>query len=122
MRGVTLCCVTINIANAISTHTPHARRDNKIKKETVTAITFQLTRLMRGVTNTRRRSHQKQFGFQLTRLMRGVTNIRKKTTPKYVISTHTPHARRDFMRALTNYLEEKFQLTRLMRGVTSCVH
>ena len=56
----------------ISTHTPHARRDSILNSESSAMIAFQLTRLMRGVTdgsetvpNTR--------SFQLTRLMRGVT-------------------------------------------------
>ena len=84
---------------------------------------------------------EKMYKFQLTRLMRGVTplNIRFDTveTP---ISTHTPHARRDF-EPYTDNIEfnisthtpharrdpstsdlfrqiVEFQLTRLMRGVT----
>ena len=33
--------------------------------------------------------------FQLTRLMRGVTDYADVNTPQLEISTHTPHARRD---------------------------
>ena len=34
------------------------------------------------------------------------------------ISTHTPHARRDMSKTLLKYWSTEFQLTRLMRGVT----
>ena len=56
---------------SISTHTPHARRDGRLLNYTVENI-FQLTRLMRGVTNCAVVSVF-QVSFQLTRLMRGVT-------------------------------------------------
>ena len=57
--------------------------------------------------------------FLLTRLMRGVTGVDYREIPCTVISTHTPHARRDRTRFfdLANIL---FLLTRLMRGVTRC--
>ena len=86
----------------------------------VFAITsFQLTRLMRGVTSAKSGLKQRNFSFQLTRLMRGVTFGNKNFDPECVISTHTPHARRD--NGVTDTLQqtEKFQLTRLMRGVTN---
>ena len=57
-------------------------------------LEFQLTRLMRGVTESGNKVRS-IFRFQLTRLMRGVTLIRNNAAP---FST--------------------FQLTRLMRGVT----
>ena len=56
----------------ISTHTPHARRDGVI--------------IMASI---------KDLKFQLTRLMRGVTDYADVNTPQLEISTHTPHARRD---------------------------
>ena len=55
---------------------------------------FLLTRLMRGVTRL-------YFlivvpmPFLLTRLMRGVTTRRGRFPKRSIISTHTPHARRD---------------------------
>ena len=49
---------------------------------------------MRGVTNGFS-ARQQRFGFQLTRLMRGVTNCFLPKDSKIKISTHTPHARRD---------------------------
>ena len=55
---------------------------------------FLLTRLMRGVTLLQAVKEQPPI-FLLTRLMRGVTAetlINNKCT---IISTHTPHARRD---------------------------
>ena len=61
----------------ISTHTPHARRDKRVRFSLVASIPFQLTRLMRGVTHVGR-----IIGFftifQLTRLMRGVTKYAPK--------------------------------------------
>ena len=62
---------------------------------TVSSVTtFQLTRLMRGVT-----SFWVQLRivcvFQLTRLIRGVTVGGLCRRVRKVISTHTPHARRD---------------------------
>ena len=56
----------------ISTHTPHARRDMQ---------TVYLT------------AYRKVF--QLTRLMRGVTEVKDRIKHAFKISTHTPHARRD---------------------------
>ena len=38
------------IRRLISTHTPHARRDYRISDSLTAISTFQLTRLMRGVT------------------------------------------------------------------------
>ena len=72
MRGVTISVIIFYGIFVISTHTPHARRDE------------------RGHFNFR------QFRpFQLTRLMRGVTFIQLPPYYTYNISTHTPHARRD---------------------------
>ena len=56
----------------ISTHTPHARRDNVRNASITNANKFQLTRLMRGVTSAVIKAMEYR-GFQLTRLMRGVT-------------------------------------------------
>ena len=50
MRGVTIeAYVDVNVL-AISTHTPHARRDYTAFDVLKSYIKFQLTRLMRGVT------------------------------------------------------------------------
>ena len=50
MRGVTVERSGTKLSQSISTHTPHARRDlTLMNSDGVTA--FQLTRLMRGVTN-----------------------------------------------------------------------
>ena len=56
---------------------------------------FQLTRLMRGVTDSGARGHNGNDRFQLTRLMRGVTDYEYDSDSYSEISTHTPHARRD---------------------------
>ena len=105
-----------------------------------TYLEFQLTRLMRGVTHSLTDSTW-TFTFQLTRLMRGVTNQNPAERQKDYISTHTPHARRDYLlfvfpfpfvhfnshascEAWPYLIDQdksilRFQLTRLMRGVTS---
>ena len=49
--------------------------------------------------------------------MRGVTLHRVSNPVFLVISTHTPHARRDVL-VLLIQITNGFQLTRLMRGVT----
>ena len=56
--------------------------------------------------------------FQLTRLMRGVTNVTTDRERIEKISTHTPHARRDRRKLIDQIEKIRFQLTRLMRGVT----
>ena len=57
----------------ISTHTPHARRDALTTASVASGTKFQLTRLMRGVTQPYNSMREIQSLFQLTRLMRGVT-------------------------------------------------
>ena len=102
----------------ISIHTPHARRDTaESSSETCTlyfnphasceawltgwtctapSLTFQSTRLMRGVTNVKSEMVLSNI-FQSTRLMRGVTKYTIDTEAMTEsISIHTPHARRDF--------------------------
>ena len=79
---------------------------------------FQLTRLMRGVT-VHKPIYDGNNKFQLTRLMRGVTYSSLLNSPFFIVSTHTPHARRDLSAHINMYSVPKFQLTRLMRGVTS---
>ena len=59
--------------------------------------------------------------FLLTRLMRGVTFTQKDYIVRFVISTHTPHARRDAPSSVAGTLRCVFLLTRLMRGVTTLV-
>ena len=55
MRGVTERNTYYYHYSAISTHTPHARRDRSIINASVILALFQLTRLMRGVTSRARR-------------------------------------------------------------------
>ena len=89
-------CLLKHFSAFISTHTPHARRDEIFFANSSVLSTFQLTRLMRGVTVVQRDYDIAHF----------------------VISTHTPHARRDLFVCLLVRIFLKFQLTRLMRGVT----
>ena len=80
---------------------------------------FLLTRLMRGVTQTEPSETTTEL-FLLTRLMRGVTDLFHRFGHYLLISTHTPHARRDRAKKLKTKNRIKFLLTRLMRGVTDC--
>ena len=96
MRGVTKSRQEPLELFFISTHTPHARRDALCSAAGSNPALFQLTRLMRGVTE-KCYSFRGAKKFQLTRLMRGVTS-------SVEVSTF------DIM---------SFQLTRLMRGVTT---
>ena len=74
---------------------------------------------MRGVTEQECMLASDLLSFQLTRLMRGVTRRKANAADSDKISTHTPHARRDRnSRRIVRYILG-FQLTRLMRGVTS---
>ena len=72
---------------------------------------------MRGVT-TWLMNFFALLEFQLTRLMRGVTNLYYNILLLCTISTHTPHARRDVSVDEESKKYIVFQLTRLMRGVT----
>ena len=72
---------------------------------------------MRGVTNNTPHRYN-VIVFQLTRLMRGVTLNAFCASFEPSISTHTPHARRDFFVLFLRNDVFQFQLTRLMRGVT----
>ena len=78
MRGVTKTDYKARTAQAISTHTPHARRDelraNQIKRVSISTHT----------PHARRDRHIPILGIC------------------YIISTHTPHARRDLLRASFN--------------------
>ncbi len=119
MRGATSTILTESRMTTISTHTPHAGRDDHFAWIPRAMFIFQLTRPMRGAT----------------------ANV--NTFPDHAkISTHTPHAGRDghvglyvggglhfnshapcgARRSFHDFLRscEKFQLTRPMRGATVC--
>ena len=97
MRGVTFECGWVCLLKDISTHTPHARRDD------VSCTCFQQPRISTHTPHARRD----------IRIVHGFFTIK--------ISTHTPHARRDFHLQGNRLFLSKFQLTRLMRGVTAVV-
>ena len=117
MRGVTAAVLEYSLKGNISTHTPHARRD------ALALAPAHLQRISTHTPHARRDAVWKNcFGavrsFQLTRLMRGVTITFRYSNYEIDISTHTPHARRDIFRMARNVRHSEFQLTRLMRGVT----
>ena len=72
MRGATYPKYMEGDTIIISTHAPHARRDENLGHEKAGHRQFLLTRLMRGAT-IRRECYDRNF----------------------IISTHAPHARRD---------------------------
>ena len=57
MRGVTIRTAKVTTLDRISTHTPHARRDETSRTVISEHGEFQLTRLMRGVTGGSRYGH-----------------------------------------------------------------
>ena len=117
MRGVTQKTMKIAREQQISTHTPHARRDRRRlcqgmgtkdfnshasceawlgrTRKLVLHIRFQLTRLMRGVTE---KFTQVEFGnsnFNSHASCEAWPQTGNFYNPATTISTHTPHARRD---------------------------
>ena len=93
MRGVTVVYSVFCYSLMISTHTPHARRDRKCKGGSkAIAISTHTPHARRDTQETKRIFLTL---FQLTRLMRGVTQDSPLETVYLRISTHTPHARRD---------------------------
>ena len=116
MRGATRYSAAAHLAASISTHTPHAGRDQPPARRKVVSHEFQLTRPMRGATHLRQAfDFRRKFQltrpmrgatafcldtsalsvFQLTRPMRGATVVWDIRQPRRMISTHTPHAGRD---------------------------
>ena len=140
MRGVTEVLNSEVSIVKISTHTPHARRDQNPLLENILIKNFNSHASCEAWHRVVIK-WTKELKFQLTRLMRGVTLF-----PEYVccsfnnfnshasceawlkleifiilplpISTHTPHARRDILVCWNLHHIILFQLTRLMRGVT----
>ena len=124
----------------ISTHAPHARRDQLPARTGRGHFRFLLTRLMRGATRCFTVLLGRLLQFLLTRLMRGATrwggeilfdNFISTQPPHsrrdksvhpcddaFYISTHAPHARRDAAASANTAAKEAFLLTRLMRGAT----
>ena len=79
----------------ISTHTPHARRDMLFSLSGMRVARFQLTRLMRGVTNsTTVENSRAAISTHTPHARRDLNPQRDEICPNF-ISTHTPHARRD---------------------------
>ena len=116
MRGVTTSVSLSHSSSFISTHTPHARRDNTAPASATVHREFLLTRLMRGVTLSKS-DHFIALAFLLTRLMRGVTAVKHFTEKcaKFLLTR--------LMRGVTLLSDVGgsatiFLLTRLMRGVT----
>ena len=80
----------------ISTHTPHARRDEIVPHEIISPVSFQLTRLMRGVTVVKNVDGKRvEISTHTPHARRDLVMIFYQI--KIMISTHTPHARRDFL-------------------------
>ena len=139
LRGATTHYLSPHFQQPISTHTPLARRDEKLYFSR-TSSGFLLTRLLRGATSCkyRRATYFKQF--LLTRLLRGATPRPMMRSSAIRISTHAPLARRDpflltewipytdfysrascearLIAAVGGVFFPVFLLTRLLRGAT----
>ena len=101
----------------ISTHTPHAGRDDKyINKQAHQQISTHTPHAGRDTAAELDRIAERIF--QLTRPMRGVTSGKFDKYGSAMISTHTPHAGRDRCLQCARSTTLQFQLTRPMRGVT----
>ena len=117
MRGATN--VTINDNSADNNFYSRASCEARLTPEELalmTNVNFYSrasceARLRRGILC------QRPGTFLLTRLMRGATRAKKIKKVTSIISTHAPHARRDYLKP---ELSGKilFLLTRLMRGAT----
>ena len=87
------------------------------QKNIASGKSFQLTRLMRGVTRIYTSLKLPQ-AFQLTRLMRGVTRQTSTTSRRTITFQLTRLMRGVTVVFAVNRIPDRFQLTRLMRGVT----
>ena len=94
MRGATLYVGDAFNLSAISTHTPHAGRDDRGRRSNGQPAEFLLTRPMRGAT-LKLMPALRMFGFLLTRPMRGATGESRRRSQS-----------------------TEFLLTRPMRGAT----
>ena len=95
MRGATPTVEEDDPNASISTHAPHAGRDRKEKVKMRKDSNFN----SRAPCGARRRIPLHcdfHDGFQLTRPMRGATAPKVQLVDLLCISTHAPHAGRDF--------------------------
>ena len=72
MRGATVISDSDEFGNKISTHAPHARRDNSMVEKMAAEINF-YSRASCEARRPRGESDREDNGFLLTRLMRGAT-------------------------------------------------
>ena len=141
LRGATKDFYKLFSGCDISTHTPLARRDRRRAGLVRIDSEFLLTRPMRGATDAVTTQHLKEADFYshapcgarlrivrnpttpaeflLTRLLRGATQTERMKRPSWMISTHTPLARRDERNVKRNFERFQFLLTRLLRGATA---
>ena len=117
--GARLYRILLNdLLSRISTHTPHAGRDESAQQYCFIIHLFLLTRPMRGATvrkcgivcNEKISTHTPHAGRDACLHSSSVSRP---------ISTHTPHAGRDGFHRLRNCSAATFLLTRPMRGATS---
>ena len=126
MRGATRKRDEHLLEHGISTHAPHAGRDAIEQTPRAAAVHFN-SRAPCGARRPPLQRHGGQIEFQLTRPMRGATT---EIAAEYFvppISTHAPHAGRDFVGNGGTDICCAFQLTRPMRGATKrylrrCLH
>ena len=105
----------------VSTHAPLARRDFVLVRLLADRVCFN-SRASCEARLFYRESKEGVFEFQLTRLLRGATNSFRVFLPSNQVSTHAPLARRDRFQTENMYGGQLFQLTRLLRGATCLIN
>ena len=81
----------------ISTHTPLARRDQAVQDANAALTNFYSHASCEARPKILKHYYTREI-FLLTRLLRGATNLKIELIYQYIISTHTPLARRDQFR------------------------
>ena len=124
LRGATTADTMINDRSSISTHTPHAGRDDfrlkawkslwisthtpLARRDAILMLNSILTAISTHTPLTRRDSYGAPRlpvtnEFLLTRLLRGATKLICRAWSAVMISTHTPLARRDYCRPMAGF-------------------
>ena len=96
MRDVTETSTVICRRITISTHTPHAGRDDGVPYSSLNSAAISTHTPHAGRDKSGTVEIAGDTGFLLTRPMRDVTQDVLGVSSHFGISTHTPHAGRDF--------------------------
>ena len=105
MRGATYAMIWNEWFRDISTHTPHAGRDEINMSSAIQQANF-YSHAPCGARLAKTAQAIHSCIFLLTRPMRGATAQDQVKSNMFCISTHTPHAGRDRMTATRNSTEQ----------------